>query len=177
MEWVRKILVDQFDGMTRDEAEDWIDDLESHGCESGMVGCLIYYRDTRKVYEDNESEIISTLEDVEFSDEIKRGDLPCVDQIINRRVWAAFELSARGVFEDMADDMWPIVEEEEPSPVEIVTDGPNGPRVVYPADMSAEDVESELPYPWTVNDDDWGSTVTLADGRMSTPLSRYDEGT
>lgn len=102
MEWVRKILVDQFDGMTRDEAEGWIDDLESHGCESGMVGCLIYYRDTRKVYEDNEDEILSFLEDFEFTDEIKRGDLPCVDQLVNRRVWAAFEMAARGVFEDIA---------------------------------------------------------------------------
>lgn len=161
MEWVRKILVDELDGMTRDEAADWIDDLESHGCVSGMVGCLVYYSDTRKVYEDNEDEILSFLEDAEFSDEPGIYDL---GHIANRRVWAAFERSARGVFEVMADDMWP------PVVVEVAEDTPDGPRVVYPAGTSTKAVEDALPWYWTLDDSGERQMFTLADGRTSAPL-------
>lgn len=106
--WIEEIIRSETEGMTRDEAEGWIDDVEYGGCAAGTVGALIYYNDTRRVYEANESAIISALDDIEYRDDTDRG-LSDVSAIMNARVWVAFEVGARGVFEGME---WPDEDED-----------------------------------------------------------------
>src|SRR5699024_12105418 len=45
-----------------EDAEGILDNIVTHGCESGMVNHLIYYKDTVKYFEDHESEIKEMLE-------------------------------------------------------------------------------------------------------------------
>lgn len=80
-----------------DANEEWIADLEAHGCVSGMVGGLVCYAETVGVYEDHEDEILEILDDAGYVDP---PGLVSLRLIANARVWAAFELTAPGVFED-----------------------------------------------------------------------------
>ena len=58
---VREIIKAEIDGMSRDEAEAWFDDLEAHGCVSGLVGAMIYYSDTVAFFESHKDEINGLL--------------------------------------------------------------------------------------------------------------------
>jgi hypothetical protein len=50
--------------MNEQEYTEALDDLLSHGCQSGMVSDLIYYKDTVKFYDDHQGEIDSMLSDL-----------------------------------------------------------------------------------------------------------------
>jgi hypothetical protein len=75
----------------------WIDDLAAHGCESGMVGSLVYYTDTAAVYDRHEDEILDVLESSGYEDPEPWQLVPFA-RLACARVWAAFELTAPGVF-------------------------------------------------------------------------------
>lgn len=51
-----------------EDAEGILDNILTHGCESGMVNHLIYYKDTVKYYENHESEIMEMLEELGIED-------------------------------------------------------------------------------------------------------------
>lgn len=46
-----------------EEIESYIEDLMQHGCQSGMVGSLIYYNDTLRFYQDFKKEINTLLKE------------------------------------------------------------------------------------------------------------------
>ena len=78
--------------------EKWIDDLEYHGCVSGMVADLIYYHDTLRFFETHEQEILSLAKDCDFHPSIVAlGETG----VKNSLAWFAFETLAREVFELM----------------------------------------------------------------------------
>lgn len=82
-----------------DYRESWIDDLEAHGCVSGMVSDLIYYHDTLAFFEKHEDEICELAQEYEFNPSIvKLGETG----VKNTLAWFAFETLARSVFEEMA---------------------------------------------------------------------------
>ena len=96
------ILAGELDGMSIEDATQWIEDLQQHGCVSGMVGALIYYSDTCKFYEENKQGINSllyeTLEDTGlsmqelFGNKFDKEDPLCIDDINqNLLSWFAFE--------------------------------------------------------------------------------------
>lgn len=100
MKWITNILTRALDGMDEAEINDWFDDLERHGCISGMVGALVYWQNTHNIYDANEPEILSALDEVEYKDSQPKG-LIDIDTLINNRVWAAFEAGARGAWSNM----------------------------------------------------------------------------
>ncbi len=92
------ILEFHFDGYTQNDAEAWIDDLEQHGCVSGMVSDLIYYHDTIKFFDANEDEILDLAKEYEFTvDPVEEG----MTGFKNKMAWFSFEVLARQVFEGM----------------------------------------------------------------------------
>ena len=96
------ILTGELDSMTTEDATKWIEDLQQHGCISGMVGALVYYADSCKFYEDNKQDINSLLcemlEDTGlsiqelFGDKFDKEDPLCINDINqNLLAWFAFE--------------------------------------------------------------------------------------
>ena len=57
-----------------EDAEGILDDIISHGCQSGMVNHLIYYKDTEAYYEEHKEEIINFVTDVYGIEELESWD-------------------------------------------------------------------------------------------------------
>lgn len=73
-------------------------DLLQHGCQSGMVGSLIYYCDTHKFYDTHYSEIEDIRYELEqsFGEALKpNGDLK------NWYAWLGFEETARQLADEL----------------------------------------------------------------------------
>jgi len=57
-------VIDSLLDREENEIEGYIEDLMQHGCQSGMVGELIYYHDTVKFYEEFKTEIKVMLKEM-----------------------------------------------------------------------------------------------------------------
>jgi hypothetical protein len=80
------------EALEHDDIASFFSDLLSHGCQSGMVGKLIYYTDTHAFYDRYYDEIETLREEMEtdFGEPLHpRGDLK------NWYAWMAFEETAR----------------------------------------------------------------------------------
>lgn len=80
---------------------DFFTDLLSHGCQSGMVGSLIYYSDTHKFYDAHYHDIEELRYDLERSlgETLKpQGDLK------NWYAWLGFEETARLLADELGVD-------------------------------------------------------------------------
>ena len=51
-----------------EDAQGIIDNIVTHGCQSGMINHLIYYKDTVKYFEKHENEIMEMLEELGIED-------------------------------------------------------------------------------------------------------------
>ncbi len=71
--------------------EDDLKTITEHGCANGAISGLIYYSETRKVFDAYEDEIETLLDEVDYKD---RDGQHAISIIINDRVWAAVELQA-----------------------------------------------------------------------------------
>lgn len=93
--------------------EHFVNQLLEHGCVSGMIGSLIYFSDTVKFYEDNQSEIDALLyETMEsygsyspadvFGDNWEKED-PLARDKSNKNLlaWFAFEETVRNIALDL----------------------------------------------------------------------------
>ena len=81
------------------DIEIFFSDLLQHGCQSGMIGKLIYYHDTHKFYDQYYNEIEdlrAELEDSFGSPLQPKGDLK------NWFAWLAFEETARIIADELA---------------------------------------------------------------------------
>lgn len=76
--------------------KDFFDDLLNHGCVSGMIGSLIYYRDTEKFFDTHYEEIIWLKTEFEES---TGTSMQIPYQLKNHLAWFAFEQVAY----DLAD--------------------------------------------------------------------------
>lgn len=101
-EWIEEKIAD---GYTKQEA---IDELMSHGCQSGMVSGLIYYTDTTKFFEEHKDEINALLKDTLwstgldtaelFGDKWDTDDPLCMDTTNqNLLAWFGFEETVRAM--------------------------------------------------------------------------------
>lgn len=101
-EWIEEKIAD---GYTKQEA---IDELMSHGCQSGMVPGLIYYTDTTKFFEEHKAEINELLKDTLwstglgtaelFGDKWDTNDPLCMDTTNqNLLAWFGFEETVRAM--------------------------------------------------------------------------------
>ena len=94
---LEKQVADIIANETEDNNEDikiWLNDLMQHGCQSGMIGELVYYADTHKFYDENYDDIEELRQDLEENtgEALKpKGDLK------NWYAWMAFEETARNI--------------------------------------------------------------------------------
>lgn len=105
-----------------EDAQGILENVLTHGCESGMVNHLIYYTDTVAYFEDHESEIMEMLEqlgieDVESWDGLQElSDMfPQLDSADDRHQEAEEkirEYAEEEVSEYYGDD-WDIMDDEE----------------------------------------------------------------
>lgn len=58
-----------------EDAQGILDNILKHGCESGVVNHLIYYKDTVKYFEDHEREIFEFVSEVYGFDMVEGSDL------------------------------------------------------------------------------------------------------
>ena len=75
----------------REDRKRWIQDLAEHGCVSGMVNNLIYYRQTEQFFNQHENEILELAGHHGFRPDVV--DLGMV-QLRNTLAWFAFEVTA-----------------------------------------------------------------------------------
>ena len=105
-----------------EDAEGILDNILKHGCQSGMVNHLIYYKDTVAYYEEHESEIMEMLEqlgieDVESWDGLERlSDIfPLLDSPEDRHEQAEEEVREKSEEEtpELYGDEWDKMDEDE----------------------------------------------------------------
>ena len=83
---------------SNDEIKCFFEDLSRGGCESGMVGDLIYYNDTKAFFLKFESEIEDLKEELEDS----LGEtLKIKGKITNWLAWFGFEETARNLSNEL----------------------------------------------------------------------------
>jgi len=61
--WAKNILEANMEGFNMEERINYLNDVSTHGCESGCVSGVIYYRETEQLFKDNMIEILNTAED------------------------------------------------------------------------------------------------------------------
>ncbi len=83
------------------DVTNFFSDLLSYGCQSGMIGSLIYYSDTHRFYDNHYSEI----EELRYEYEECMGEaLAPSGDLKNWFAWFAFEETARKMATDL--DIW-----------------------------------------------------------------------
>ena len=104
-------IVESFD--SDDEIKNFFEDLQSHGCISGMVGHLIYYKDTNDFFDKYEEEIENLItESMENMDiqtrplfiESLNGSAESISQEKNLLAWFGFEETAYKLFNRLGLD-------------------------------------------------------------------------
>ena len=89
------------EALQHDEIETFFSDLLQHGCQSGMIGKLIYYHDTQKFYDKYYNEI----EDLRYELESSLGTpLQPKGDLKNWYAWLAFEETARAIADEINID-------------------------------------------------------------------------
>ena len=106
-----KSYADNYDGEMEDQIQSAYDDLMQGGCQSGIVGDLIYYHDTIKFYKLYQKEIDTMLSELLddvggsisdlFGDKWDDSD-PLARDTMNQNLlaWFGFEETARKLMED-----------------------------------------------------------------------------
>lgn len=98
---VAESIIDEADGY--ESINDWLDDLMSHGCVSGMIGGLIYYKDTYAFFDTHYSDIMDLVNEYNYQgvgvDLMKDGDIK------NTGAWFAYEETARQIAQDMGIEL------------------------------------------------------------------------
>ena len=88
---VAESIIDQLEGY--ENPQTFFEDLAQHGCVSGMIGELIYYKDTYTFFDENYSDIMDLV--AELNDEGLEIDLAKDGDIKNTGAWLAYEETAR----------------------------------------------------------------------------------
>ena len=104
-----------------EDAQGILDNIVTHGCQSGMVNHLIYYTDTVAYFEEHESEIMEMLEmhgivDVESWDGIQElSEMFPVDSADDRHQEAEEEVMEKAMNEtpEAYGDDWDEMDEDE----------------------------------------------------------------
>ena len=92
-----------------EEVRNFMEDLRSYGCVSGMIGELIYYSDTKKFFIENLDEI------QDYVNELIQERIYSINELdYNEIVWVVFEGIANEFFYTIDDEIDNIeVEEDE----------------------------------------------------------------
>ena len=94
LKWAVGALQDDIEDMDGDEALSYLDDICTHGCQSGIVGWVIYYNDTSRLFKEHMDSILGLLDDMwEEVGANPLGDMDYTD-FPNRAVWVSIERAA-----------------------------------------------------------------------------------
>lgn len=94
---VASIIYDEIEDY--EKAEDWFNDLLSHGCISGMVCALIYYKDTHAFTKKYLDDILELQQDM--NSQGLEVHIPNDTDAQNWLAWFAFEETSRQIAIDL----------------------------------------------------------------------------
>ena len=109
-------LINQCDNGNNKDTFNWISDILTHGCVSGMIPDLVYYTDTVAFYEKYVEEIWDLLEDSRQSLGYKNimevifnfggaDDVGSDDQFKNLLAWFAYEETTHKIADELNLDL------------------------------------------------------------------------
>lgn len=117
-DYVLDYYIDEAQKLDNNELIKSMVDLQKYGCQSGMIGSLIYYNDTNKFYDTYQEEIIELLNDLIyetgcsmeelFGDKFDRDDplfLECFNK--NLMAWFGFETTASKIYNQIYEKFKP----------------------------------------------------------------------
>ena len=105
---VIKYILENYE--TDDQIKTFSEDLENHGCSSGMIDILVYYEDTNNFFDKYEDEIEELLEEFRENCGYKsrpeaimnlNGNAEDISQEKNLLAWFGFEETARQLQEEV----------------------------------------------------------------------------
>lgn len=103
------VLEDLEDYETKEDKLNYLKDVLNHGCQSGIVCGLIYYKDTNDFFDEYEEEIETLISEMMDSFGIEtrplfieslNGSAENIQQEKNLLSWFAYEETARKVLEE-----------------------------------------------------------------------------
>ena len=98
-----EIIMDMLDeNMTNKEILDTVDDIVRHGCQSGIVGALIYYSDTEPFFDRHADEIFDIYNNGIYDFELSKNSL----------AWFGFETMAYEIYEEL-ESAYEFISDEE----------------------------------------------------------------
>jgi hypothetical protein len=128
--YFRSLVLDDIDGSDNSALRDHCRDVTDHGCSSGCAGSVIYYSDTRRIFDGNKDGIVwhfcgeadelgeeggagalfSSLNGWDKSDPLALGD-----SNKNTLVWAMYEDTASGILSriENGEDMYAVISAEQ----------------------------------------------------------------
>lgn len=94
---VAEILVDMLDtDINNEEVLTTIEDIINHGCASGIVPALIYYKDTEAFFDRHVDEIFDLYNDLKF----EYGEID-IELSRNNLAWLSFEAMAQNILDEL----------------------------------------------------------------------------
>lgn len=89
----KAVIADLLSQGSTEEIENYIHDVLSHGCSSGIVSMLIYYVDTEKFFKRHAEEILELLQN--YREEC--GDIPSFELNSNNLAWFGYEMTVQNI--------------------------------------------------------------------------------
>lgn len=87
------------DALQENDPMSYLQDVVDYGCITGLVGHLIYYRDTHRFFDEHYDEIEALREEYEDSTGLM---LEVKDDLKNFLAWFAYEETVRAVFSEIS---------------------------------------------------------------------------
>ena len=95
---VVEIIMDQVDGLENEEILSTVEEIVTHGCQSGVVSALITYSDTELFFDKHANEIFELVEDAKQEGIM---DMNNFELSKNNLAWFAFETIAQEIYQEM----------------------------------------------------------------------------
>jgi hypothetical protein len=87
-----------------DDIKNFFSDLQQHGCISGMISSLVYYKDTEEFFHKHYEEIIDLKTEFE---EATGESLKIPHQVANYLSWFSFEYEGQKLTKELGFEIYP----------------------------------------------------------------------
>lgn len=102
--WAVEIIESNMEGYTVEERSSYLYNLATHGCESGMVGGVIYYYETQQLFKNHMTDILEEVAD--YAEETGYNPITAIVEkeqthvLYNYLVWFIIELRAQEMMQE-----------------------------------------------------------------------------
>lgn len=96
-----EILEGNLEGLDYEDKRSYLEDVTSHGCQSGAVSGVIYYHETDKLFKENFEEIFNLLDEMRENTDADPLDGYNYEDIPNYSVWIAVEVTAGNMLNEL----------------------------------------------------------------------------